>query len=346
MDPGASARRLSIILVASFAAVIAACAPNVDLSAVQRYAALAQKAQASFDSIAADYDASCERQRELNIRANYLTWKPEVAEPPMVQAMAAASAHATPKPGPTPFFGTAVQETCVVAAGYAAYPLGAVSRDWKLANGTVLDYIQSLGALANVAAAPTPAVAPLTGAAVAANLIPAPQATNIATFANAIATYWQRSERERNVAKFLEAVNTVDPSTGKTAFGGAVDALNAAGAAYSILIFNECTEITNLYTPALARLSKLARGANAPLVVERAHRMRLRWSSDLQACAGHQDAASAYLATLKKLSAANDALVKAEREPAGSRATLLQNISDLSDSVSALYALVFSKSSP
>jgi hypothetical protein len=325
------ARRLSLGVVTSLG-VLVACAPNVDLAAVQKYAATAQQAQASFEAIAEDYDASCERQRELNLRADYLTWKPYVP-----------SAPGAPETGHQPFFGSASQETCVVATGYANYPLGAVSRDWKRANQTLLAYIQSLGALANIAAAPTPAVAPLTGAAVAANLIPAPEATNVAAFAGAIVSYWQRSARERDIAKFLEAVNTPDPSTGKTAFGGAVEALDVAGAAYSLLIFNECTEITNLYTPALRRLSAIARGPNAPVILERAHRIRLHWASDLHACSVHQNAASGYLATLKGLAAANDSLVKAEREPLTSRAALLQNLSDLSDSVAALYALVFSK---
>jgi hypothetical protein len=327
----ARARRFALVAVVALGA-LAACAPNVDLTAVQQYAVLAQQSQASFDAIAGDYDASCERQRELNLRADYLTWKPDVA-----------SASNTPHAGQKPFFGTTVQETCVVTTGYAKYPLGAVSRDWKLANQTLLEYIHSLGALANVAAAPTPAIAPLTGAAVAANLIPAPQATNIATFANAIVAYWQRNARERDVARFLEAVNTVDPTTGKTSFAGAVEALDVAGSAYAILIYNECTEITNLYAPALRVLSTMAHGANEPLVIERAHRIRLHWASDLRACAVHQNAAAGYLATLKKLSAANDALVKAEREPLTSRAALFTDLADLSDSVSALYALLVSK---
>jgi hypothetical protein len=51
---------------------IVACGPNVNLSAVQQYATMAQQARASFDAIPDGYDASCERQRELVVRASDL----------------------------------------------------------------------------------------------------------------------------------------------------------------------------------------------------------------------------------------------------------------------------------
>jgi hypothetical protein len=47
------ARRLSLGVVTSLG-VLVACAPNVDLAAVQKYAATAQQAQASFEAVAED----------------------------------------------------------------------------------------------------------------------------------------------------------------------------------------------------------------------------------------------------------------------------------------------------
>ena len=340
-------------------AALTACGPSVNLAAVQQYAAMAQQAQASFDAIAEDYDASCARQRELTIRLSDLTWEPVVlssagivptpaapiAPPAPSQPATPPSSHKpapapTPTPSATPFF-SASQEQCVVAGGYTQYPLGAVSKDWKLANDTLLTYIQAVGSIAKVTSAPTPAVVPLTGAAVAAGLLPSPQATAIANFASAIITYLQKREREADVAKFIQAVNLEDPGTHTTPFGNAVQALAMADSAYSILIFNECTEISNLYKPALASLP------NAPgpdqIKLERAHRMRLRWTADVAECSIHQQAASGYLSTLTKLSATNTTLLQQMTGAKSTKSALLDQISDLSDTVSSLHTLLFSK---
>lgn len=336
------------ILVAAFvgAAALAACGSSVDLAAAQQYAAMAQQAQASFDAIAEDYDASCERQRELNLQPEYLTWEPAVPSASSASPAPQPALSPTPRPSATPFFGAGSQETCVVTAGYAQYPLGAVSRDWKHANDTLLVYIQALGAVANLAAAPSPSVSPLTGAAVTAKLMTAPQAAQVEVFARDIITYLQKSERERDVRVFLEQVNTTRLGTGTTDFADAVSALRTVGGSYRILIANECIETSNLYVRALATLSATRGHGEDALVVARAYRMRRAWSTDLAACAAHQSAASGYLKTLDGIAKTNDALVASERAPRTSPEALRADIADLSDTVSSLYAVVFTRATP
>lgn len=336
------------ILGAAFvaAAALAACGSSVDLAAAQQYAAMAQQAQASFDAIAEDYDASCERQRELNLQPEYLTWEPAVPAAPSAPPAPQPAPSTTPRPGATPFFGAGSQETCVVTTGYAQYPLGAVSRDWKHANDTLLVYIQALGAVANLAAAPSPSVSPLTGAAVTAKLMTAPQAAQIEVFARDIISYLQKSERERDVRTFLEAVNTKRPPSGTTDFADAVATLRTVGSSYRTLIANECIETSNLYVRALATLSAMRGSGKDALIVARAYRLRRAWSTDLAACAAHQSAAAGYLKTLDGIAKANDALVASERVPGTSPAALRDDISDLSDTVSSLYAVVFARATP
>jgi len=223
--------------------------------------------------------------------------------------------------------------------------LGAVSHDWKLANDTLLVYIQALGAVASVAPAPSPSAAPLSGAAVAAKALPATQAAHIDAFASDIITYLQKREREREVRVFLEQVNTKN-AAGTTDFAAALDALRAVGSSYRTLIFNECTDVTNLYVRALTVLATQRSDGSGPLIVERAHRIRGRWSEDLAACAVHESAAAAYLKTLDRIGATNDALVASERAPQTSTAVLRADIDDLSESVAALYAVVFTHTTP
>jgi hypothetical protein len=317
---------------------IVACGPNVNLSAVQQYATMAQQARASFDAIADDYDASCERQRELVVRASDLTWLPPI---PGLQIIATASpAPKIPHPAVTPFFGPQAQEFCVVTADFEHYPLGAVSSDWKRANDTLLTYIQSLGAIASVDVKPS-AVPNLSGAAVAAHLIPSPAATAIASFGTAIFNYWQATAKERDITSFLEATNKADPITHLTPFAEVITALEVAGSTYTgTLLFNECSETEDLYSTALKELSSSDIPQNDGLIRMRAYRLRAKWSVDLAACANRQALGRAYLAALQKISDTNDELVKAERQPRGSRTALLHDINDLSGVVSALYTLV------
>ncbi len=325
--------------------VMVACAPNVNLSAVQQYATMAQQAQASFDAIAEDYDASCARQRELNLRIGDLVWIPYPATqaPPTTPAPAGARAG---KASSAPFFGDASQERCVVTADYAAYPLGEVSREWQKANDTLLAYIQSLGALAGAAPTPSPAIPTFVGAAAAAKLIPNPQATAITQFATAIFNYWQTSEREHAVAKFLDETNSVDPATQQSPFSEAIEALTVAGSGYEIVVYNECTDVNNLYIDALTNLGSMSRKGREQFTIERAYQVRQRWSADASTCNTHFAAAQAYLTTIQKISTTNSALYKAMKEPASSKDALEHDISDLSGTISALYTLVTTKATP
>jgi hypothetical protein len=326
------------VFVLFFIASIVACAPNVNLSAVRQYATMAQQAQASFDAIAEDYDASCARQRELNLQLNDLVWFPygSTQTPPLAPASTSSTGA---KPGPTPFFG-ASQERCVATADYDSYPLGQVSNEWKSANDTLLAYVQSLGALAGATATPSPAIPTFIGAAAAANLIPKPQATALTAFATAIFNYWQSGRRERQVASFLDATNAVDPKTGQSTFSQAIDALTIAGEGYQIIVFNECTDVADLYIDALKNLGATTRPSNRALAIERAYRMRRRWSADASTCNAHYATAQAYIATLQKLSSTNEALYKAVQQPASSKDALEHDLSDLGATISSFYTLV------
>jgi hypothetical protein len=326
-----------------FIASIVACAPNVGLSTVSQYATMAQQAQASFDAIADDFDASCARQRELAIQLNDLTWAPWVPTP----SAAPTNTPSIAKPTPTPFFSPSLPEECVVTIDYEEHGLGSVSADWRKGNDTLLAYVQSLGALANVNAAPSPSgVATFSGAAAKVGLIPAPTATLLVSFLDSIYSYWQQREREQSIARFVIAMNSPDPKTGVVPFPAAISALTVVGKAYTGLIDGECSKVNSVYGSALAGLYELTPKSGpqakfyAPVAIERAHRLRIRWANDLTACYARDQTAPAYLATLDKLSATNDSLNKAVREPSSSRDVLLHNISDLSASVSSLYALV------
>ena len=210
-----SLSKRQIILVLASAATIglgAGCASTTDLNAVQQYGQTAAAAQDSFNAIALDYAASCSRRVELELDVRELATQPVQlaagAEFPTPEPRGSAS---TPSPAPTesplpiptvipsPIATPSPQDLDCASAN-------AVSADWKHGNDIVLGYVQKLGAIAGVDAAPTP-FTPLGTALTSANILNGAQNTAISALANDLTQQFIAGDQRQIIAETVKQVN-------------------------------------------------------------------------------------------------------------------------------------------
>jgi hypothetical protein len=368
--------------------VLVCCAPsqNLDLNAVRQYAATTEQARQSFQAIAADFDASCLRTRELLIKESAVRTYPQTPEPmPTTQQQAAAGASVASsssgalsavKKSADPFFGSAystyLRETCISVEDPSKYPVGVVSYDWNKANSALLDYVKSLGAIANVDSSPKP-LPTLAGALVTAKLITQPQADAVDALGQAITGYWAESKERPQIATFLEAVATPFPQ--------AVATLRAVNYGYGTVVTAECLATDNFYIATLQALTdeKIAvresaskssksnpskstsnlKGATGQgptttydpalsLRLYREHQVRKQWVADRTACSARLDSSTAYEQTMIQVLKTQNDLTASVNKPATLSTfvnDMMQDQGNLSTAVQALFNALFEKSS-
>jgi hypothetical protein len=244
-------------LVFAGACSVAGCGAPMDLSALSSYASTTASSASSFAAVAVDFGASCERYRSV---VSGLLESGSSVQPPPVLLSEKPGLDAFLLPGASPVPGYIYAPPLV--AGTSSAPLlvsgdsscddaQTVATAWDQANVTVLKYVQALGNLAGVDAAPTADPAPLaTGLTKAGVSGPAVQA--VSTLVTTISSYFVAHEQNAAIAGFLQSVNDALPV--------AIDALEVTDAAYTIELDNEFRKTTSQYGT-FVRAEALARDA-------------------------------------------------------------------------------------
>jgi hypothetical protein len=373
----------TLLLGAALCGALSACTGTqaLDLNAVKKYADTTEKARASFNAIAADFDASCQRSRELLIpQTSYQNIPPtpapqapnpvgvdETPSPGESESLPQLERTPSPRPTRTPYFGSpAIQEHCIALTQPKRYPLGSVSRDWKRANDAVLDYVKGLGAIAGVDSDPKN-IEKLTGSIVDAKLMNKVQATAVNAVARGIVNYFAHNAERRSIAGFMNQVSGPFPT--------ATAALLNAAAGYEEVITAECTITDNFYINALVALRERDRKISATVTLRNGHKLKLiaavhqqqiapnddpvavlqrvqartlrsQWVADRTACFSHLNSADAYIRVVKQIDSTQERFtqsVKGTTNRQNTAAAFLQSASDLGDAVNSLYALLFPK---
>lgn len=263
--------RLSSIAFAAIVlgAAVSACAPNVDLQAVQQYSKATADASTSFSSVASDYYQTCLRRRELQL-------KPREMAQTLIQMNPAYTATkplalTTPAPA-TP---------CLAELN--------VSQEWDRRNGIVLGYVRALGYLAGVDVQPT--FAPLGNALVSASIITQAQDDAFTQLAQQISSTAIRGAQRDAIAN---AVKTVNPS-----LIPAVAALKKVDDAYGQTLNAEFNETSAYYyTLIRSELPQRAGATPPPAVVDTIAAQRKRYADALNAINDKRTSTLAYAAVL------------------------------------------------
>lgn len=302
-------RRVLLAGVMPIVGVLVACAPNVDLQAVQQYATATADASSSFSSIAADFSASCLRRRELTLRPADLPYT--LIEP----AQAYTGAAPVPQTTSTPL-GTFNDVNCVNAA--------AVSEEWDKRNKIVLGYVQALGAIAGVNVQPT--FAPLGTALVNAKLITQVQDTAFTTLAQDLSGAIIAGAQREAIAK---AVIEVEPS-----LQTAVSSLKLVDAAYENLLNAEFNETFNFYNSLIRSELPSPVPASLPVMLrDRIYRQRQLYDTSLTDVNAHLTSTVGYANVLDGIAKTHSELYQA----AQSKPTIQTYITILQKDVLPLY---------
>lgn len=352
------------------AVLLSACeGGKVDLGAVGKYAKTTEAARASFDAIAADYDASCLRIREYQIDPALARIPPPTplaadafAHPPsdsdaddpdalapLPEAVPSAAASPTATPGAserkrsaTTFFPVPrAPEECVELGQPQTYPVGILSADWRKADDALLAFVAGIGKIANVGDPPKP-TDKLTSALVDAKAMTKAQATAVNAVALAIARYFVRHRQQQSIAEFVEQVNP--------RFAEASDALVGVANAYHNVVDAECEVKDSFYERSLAVVrdgylvpmparSPAATNAADVLYSEQyvAYGIRAEWAEARADCRRRLDAIPAYVKTVEAIAATEADIDKDARSPGS--VDLGADADDVMDAVDNLYAL-------
>jgi hypothetical protein len=263
------------------AALATACAPNVDLDAVQKYAQATADAGASFAAVADDFGESCLRRRELTLQAADLP-RTIVELAPAVSIEPSPAAAPSPAPAPSPTTGVDVvsDPTCARAR--------AISAEWDKHNAIVLAYVQALGAIAKVDDQPT--FAPLGDALTGAKLMTTKQESAFAKLGPDIASIAIAGEQRRDIASAVDAVN---PS-----LHVAIDALKEVDAAYAEVLNAEFNETFAFYNALIRSEVGSAPDRLSPHVRDEIYLQRQRFNAALEAINTRRAATIAYASVL------------------------------------------------
>lgn len=200
--------------------ILAGCASQVDLQAVQKYAQATADAGASFSAVASGYYASCLRRRELNLPRDQ--WAKVFTKP-------YTAASPQPAPSITPPAGPENDPKCENASR--------VSTAWDSGNKIVLNYVHALGAAASVDVQPT--FQPLTDALVSANALPQSAEQPILNLASALSKIVISGDVRADIAN---AVSTANPS-----MKDATDGLTSVSRAYNLYLKSEFDDTDKYY---------------------------------------------------------------------------------------------------
>lgn len=244
-------RRL-IFAALIFVGAVAGCAAPTDLSAISKYATTTAQSADSFAALAADYLASCQRYHAIFQGIIETSAAPQTASfvttNPQLEAFLLP--RESPQPGYTTPPGIPVPQP-MASGSLGPQPAGSdscadprtISLAWREANAAVLGYVQALGSLAGVDAAPTPNPSPLV-AGLAAVGVSSAATSAISDLIVKIGSYFELRARDREINTFLAAVNPYMPV--------AIGALEQTDASYTILLESE-------YNLAIAKYNGYAR---------------------------------------------------------------------------------------
>lgn len=292
-----------VILCAGSA--LSACAPNVDLQAVQKYAQTTADASDSFSSVAAGFYTSCLRIRELHL-------KPAEMSQTLID-LAPAYTATSPLPGASPKPAAAA---CNDARG--------ISIEWDKRNKIVLGYVQALGSIANVDVRPT--FAPLGSALVNAQIITQTQDDAFANLAQQLSGAIILGEQRQALANTISAVN---PSL-KTA----IAALKTVDDAYGQELNAEFNDTFGYYNSLIRSETMSKLGASlSPSQTDRIARQRQRFDASLNAVNDRRTSTVGYAVVLDDIQTTHQHLFDA----AQSRPTLQGYITIIQKDVMPLY---------
>jgi len=347
--------------------LFSACAGGkVDLSAVSKYAKTTEAARASFDAIAADYDASCLRIREYQIDPAFARVPPPTPaaaevfahppsdsedpdalaplptpEPSVAPSPTATSRASGTKRAPTPFFAVPREPEECVEFGQPQYPVGILSADWRKADDALLAFVAGIGKIADVGDPPKP-TDKLTSALVDAKAMTKTQAGAVNAVALAIARYFERHRQQQSIAEFVETVNP--------RFAEAGDALVGVANAYHNVVDAECEVTDSFYERSLAVVRDgylVPMPARSPGASDAAdvryseqytvHGIRAEWAEARADCRRRLDTIPAYVKTVETI-ASTEADIDKDAQSPGS-VDLSADANDVMDAVNNLYAL-------
>jgi hypothetical protein len=249
---------VGVLLVVS--CILAGCGAPIDTSAISSYASVTASSATAFEAVASDFGASCERYR--SVVSGLLETSSTAQQPPALLSEAPGlDAFLLPDASPAPGY-LYTPPAAPLVAGTSSAPLlvsgdsscddaRSVSTAWSQANATVLKYVQALGNLAGVDAAPTGSPAPLATGLTKAG-VTASAVQGVSTLVTTIVSYFETHRRDLAIADFLHSVNDALPV--------AIDALEVTDAAYTLELDNEFRKTTSQYGT-FVRAEALARDA-------------------------------------------------------------------------------------
>lgn len=238
-------------LVASGGA-IAGCAAPLDSAAISTYATTTAQSATAFAAVARDFGASCERRARalqgivvpdtIPVQVPVLIAEAPPQDAFQIQAPSAAGYTLPPAARDA---GTPTETKEPAGTNVPNVPnvpncadASDVSTGWDEANGVILNYVQALGNLANVDAAPSPNPAPLVAGLAKAGVTSAATKA-LSDLVVKIASFFQGQARDREIRTFLEAVNPHVPN--------AIAALQVVDASYTIQLEAEYSKTRAQY---------------------------------------------------------------------------------------------------
>jgi hypothetical protein len=263
---------------------VAACAPQVDLQAVQKYAQTTADASVSFSQVAAGYGQSCARLKELSLTPRQWTQT-------TIQPVTPFLFGPTPEPAPQSTTTPAIAAMNVCDTGLAE----AVSSDWDKHNKVVLGYVQALGAVAGVDVQPS--FGPLGTALSQSSLINSTQATAFTDLATRITEAFVAGEQRQEIGQLVTSVN--EPL--KTS----IAALKQVDGNYTGILTTEFIQTNTYYTELILsecgnarhpprKVVDCAKAPTSPMLRDEIHRQRARLITQLNAINGYLQAANDY----------------------------------------------------
>jgi hypothetical protein len=316
---------LEVIVPVLVGSTLAGCGAGVDLSAAQKFSQAATDAKSSFAAIAADFQGSCLRRRDVSlIQPGTFANGPLAASLKDPRLQEASGLEPTPVstafPSPPPVAPSYVDD---VQCDHASD----ISNQWSHANDILLEYPEELGAIADVDAVPTPNLSPLGSALVSAGFMKEPEADAIGKLDQDIGSFVIEGEQRRQIH---DLVVKVDPS-----IQVAIPALKSVSANYSFLLGREYTETVGSYAVLIGQeVQSVEATPKTPNFVlenqieaQRAYELML-----LQDINARQKAAVAYVGVLDDLAKTQKELMNASETP-----TLKSYVTVFNKSVPALY---------
>jgi len=267
--------------------LFAACAPKIDLQAVQQYAQATADAGASFSTVAAGYYQSCLRIRELQLTPNQM--------PQTLVPLGNAYSASTPQPTTAPN----ANVPCSDAQG--------VSLEWDKRNAIVLGYVHALGAIAGVDVQPT--FTPLGDALVNAKVVTKTEDSAFGALAAEISSIAISGEQREAIASEVTSIN--EP------LKNAVAALKMVDDAYGQEL-NAEFNVTFAYYDKLIR-SELPQngGAPSPRLVDKIELQRQRYTAALTAINADRGMTIDYASVLDQIAKTHQELFDAAQSKPG-----------------------------